>query len=314
MHIPDGMLQASTWIPAWLGSAGALALATREVRARLSDGTIVMMAVLAALIFALQMLNFPVAGGTSGHFAGGAAAAIVLGLWPAMLVMAAVVAVQALFFADGGITTLGANMLTMAIIGPLVGYACYRSCHISDDRAARRPRPPSRRRGQRASQRRLAPASCSGSRAGRRLAPCSRRWASGTRSSVWEKVRSRQAWSAICWRSAPTCCPNETGGRPIVGRSAPSRSDSARLHSRPSASLSSPPRAPTGSESVYGRLGETFESAPVIGGAMPDYVMPGVTSDTLAGVLAGLVGAVMTGVLVYALLTTARARRAGRAE
>ena len=138
MHIPDGMLQAPTWVPAWLGSAGVLAYAIREVRRRLSDGTIVMMAVLAALIFALQMLNFPVAGGTSGHFAGGAAAAIVLGLWPAMLVMAAVVTVQAFFFADGGFTALGANMLTMAIVGPLVGHAVYRVVtRLRDTRAAR---------------------------------------------------------------------------------------------------------------------------------------------------------------------------------
>ncbi|HSQ22359.1 MAG TPA: energy-coupling factor ABC transporter permease, partial [Coriobacteriia bacterium] len=138
MHIPDGMLEARTWIPAWLGSAGVLAYAIRRVRQTLTDGGIVMMAVLAALIFALQMLNFPVAGGTSGHFAGGAAAAIVVGLWPAMLVMAAVVTVQAIFFADGGITALGANMLTMAIIGPLVGWSIHRfMLKISDKRPMR---------------------------------------------------------------------------------------------------------------------------------------------------------------------------------
>lgn len=125
MHIPDGMLEARTWVPAWLSSLGILSYAVNAVRKRLADGTIVLMAVLAALVFALQMLNFPVAAGTSGHFSGGALVAIVLGVWPAMLVMAAVVTVQAVFFADGGITALGANLLTMAVIAPAVGRLVY---------------------------------------------------------------------------------------------------------------------------------------------------------------------------------------------
>jgi hypothetical protein len=69
------MLEARTWVPAWLGSAGVLAWALRRLKRVLSQGRVVLMAVTAALVFALQMLNFPVAGGTSGHFSGGAAAA-----------------------------------------------------------------------------------------------------------------------------------------------------------------------------------------------------------------------------------------------
>lgn len=314
MHIPDGMLQASTWIPAWLGSAGALALATREVRARLSDGTIVMMAVLAALIFALQMLNFPVAGGTSGHFAGGAAAAIVLGLWPAMLVMAAVVAVQALFFADGGITTLGANMLTMAIIGPLVGYACYRLLsHLGRSRSAKT-----------AAAFAAAWSACVAAALGAGFML----WLSG-RAPLGPVLAAMGFWHALIGLGEGAITAglvgyllavrpdllSERDRRPADRRTVRSVAIGLGALALAAVGLSVvASSSPDGLESVYGRLGETFESAPVIGGAMPDYVMPGVTSDTLAGVLAGLVGAVMTGVLVYALLTTARARRAGRAE
>lgn len=125
MHIPDGMLDTRTWVTTAAGSAGFVAYAVREVRRRLSEGRLVLMAVLAALIFALQMLNFPVAGGTSGHFAGGAAAAILLGPWPAVVIITTVLLVQAFVFADGGVTALGANILNMAIIGPFVGWYVY---------------------------------------------------------------------------------------------------------------------------------------------------------------------------------------------
>jgi cobalt/nickel transport system permease protein len=125
MHIPDGMLDTRTWVSTGIGSAGFVAYAVREVRRRLSEGRLVLMAVLAALVFALQMLNFPVAGGTSGHFAGGAAAAILLGPWPAVVIMTTVLLIQAFVFADGGITALGANVLNMAIIGPFVGWYAY---------------------------------------------------------------------------------------------------------------------------------------------------------------------------------------------
>jgi cobalt/nickel transport system permease protein len=84
------------------------------------------MGIMAAFIFAAQMINFPVAGGTSGHLLGGALAAIVLGPWAAMLVMTAVIAVQGLLFQDGGLLVMGANILNMGILTVAIGYGLYR--------------------------------------------------------------------------------------------------------------------------------------------------------------------------------------------
>ena len=88
------------------------------------------MGVMAAFIFAAQMINFPVAGGTSGHLLGGALAAIVLGPWAGMLVMTAVIAVQALLFQDGGLVVMGANILNMGLLTAAVGYGLYRSVSV----------------------------------------------------------------------------------------------------------------------------------------------------------------------------------------
>jgi cobalt/nickel transport system permease protein len=84
------------------------------------------MGIMAAFIFAAQMINFPVAGGTSGHLLGGALAAIMLGPWAAMLVMTAVIAVQGLLFQDGGLLVMGANILNMGILTAAIGYGLYR--------------------------------------------------------------------------------------------------------------------------------------------------------------------------------------------
>ena len=125
MHIPDGMLDTKTFTTLWGGAVVGLGYASYWVRKHFDEKKIVLMAVLGALIFALQMLNFPVAGGTSGHFLGGALAGILLGSWPAMIVMTAVLLIQALFFGDGGITALGANIINMAVIGVFVGPFIY---------------------------------------------------------------------------------------------------------------------------------------------------------------------------------------------
>ncbi|MDR2956929.1 MAG: energy-coupling factor ABC transporter permease [Coriobacteriales bacterium] len=125
MHIPDGMLDTKTFTSLWAGGAGGISYASWWIRRHLDSSQLVLMAVLAALIFGLQMLNFPIAAGTSGHFSGGAAAAIILGYWPATIVMAAVLLVQALFFGDGGITTLGANIVNLGLVGPGVAVLVY---------------------------------------------------------------------------------------------------------------------------------------------------------------------------------------------
>lgn len=125
MHIPDGFLNTGTTVAAWAVSAGGLGYAVNRVNRELGERQVPMMGVTAAFIFAAQMLNFTVAGGTSGHLLGGALAAILLGPWPAMLVLTSVLVVQALLFQDGGLLALGVNILNMAVIGVLVGWVTY---------------------------------------------------------------------------------------------------------------------------------------------------------------------------------------------
>jgi cobalt/nickel transport system permease protein len=126
VHIPDGLLDAKTFITLDVVGAGFVAAAAARVRRRLNERAVPLMAVLAAFIFAAQMLNFPVAAGTSGHFTGGALAAILLGPWAAVLVMTLVLVIQAFAFGDGGILVLGANVFNMAVVAPFVGYGLYR--------------------------------------------------------------------------------------------------------------------------------------------------------------------------------------------
>jgi len=126
VHIPDGFLDAKTFVPLDVAGAAFVAVAAARVRRLLNERAVPMMAVLAAFIFAAQMLNFPVAGGTSGHFTGGALAAIVLGPWAATLVMTLVLVVQALLFGDGGILALGANIINMGVVAPFVAWGVFR--------------------------------------------------------------------------------------------------------------------------------------------------------------------------------------------
>src|SRR3954447_20747049 len=123
MHIPDGFLSPEVALATGAVAAGGVALAVRRTERTLDERRIPLLGVTAAFVFAAQMLNFPIAGGTSGHVIGGALAVAVLGPWAAIVALSVVVGVQALLFADGGLTALGANLLNMAIIGPLVAAA-----------------------------------------------------------------------------------------------------------------------------------------------------------------------------------------------
>ncbi|MGQ9598869.1 MAG: energy-coupling factor ABC transporter permease [Anaerolineae bacterium] len=125
MHIPDGFISTGTAVVSWLASAGSVGYAVRRVNRQLGERQVPLMGVTAAFIFAAQMMNFTVAGGTSGHLLGGALAAILLGPWAGMLVLTSVLVVQALLFQDGGLVALGANILNMAVIGVLVGWVVY---------------------------------------------------------------------------------------------------------------------------------------------------------------------------------------------
>ena len=127
MHIPDGFLDPKTWLGASAIATAAIAGAlVKRRREGSTERQIPMMGMLAAFIFVSQLINFPLVGGTTAHLTGGALAAILLGPTTAVIVMTTVVAVQCLFFLDGGVTALGANVLNMAVISPLVAYVVYR--------------------------------------------------------------------------------------------------------------------------------------------------------------------------------------------
>jgi cobalt/nickel transport system permease protein len=127
MHIPDGFLSVPVAVAMWLISIIVLAYALKRASKDLGERQVPLMGVLAACIFAGQMLNFAVAGGTSGHLLGAALAAILLGPWAAVLVLTTVVSVQALIFQDGGLLALGANIFNMAVVGVFVASFAYRS-------------------------------------------------------------------------------------------------------------------------------------------------------------------------------------------
>jgi cobalt/nickel transport system permease protein len=127
MHVPDGFLSTFVAIILWLISAAAIAYALRWVGKDLGERQVPLMGVLAAAIFAGQMLNFSVIGGTSGHLLGAALATILLGPWSAVIILTSVVSIQALIFQDGGLLALGANLFNMAVVGVTVSYFVYTS-------------------------------------------------------------------------------------------------------------------------------------------------------------------------------------------
>lgn len=125
MHIPDGFLDYQTATAATVLACAGVSVALRDVRRGLPARRVPLIGLAAAFVFAAQMLNFPVAAGTSGHLIGAVLAAVLLGPGAAVIAMTSVLVLQCLMFADGGITALGANVLNMAIIAPVVGYGVY---------------------------------------------------------------------------------------------------------------------------------------------------------------------------------------------
>ena len=125
LHIPDGFLSTAVALVGWVLAIAAIAYALRQTREQLGEKQIPLMGVLAAFIFAAQALNFPVAGGTTGHLLGSALATIIMGPWAAVLIMSSVVSVQGLVFQDGGVFALGFNLVNMAVLAPLVAHLAY---------------------------------------------------------------------------------------------------------------------------------------------------------------------------------------------
>ncbi|MEU5363406.1 energy-coupling factor ABC transporter permease [Streptomyces sp. NPDC005925] len=127
MHVPDGFINAPTSAVTGVLAAGAVAVSLRGARRELDERTAPLAGLVAAFIFAVQMLNFPVAGGTSGHLLGGALAAILVGPYTGVLCVSVVLLMQGILFADGGLTALGVNITDMAIVTTVVAYALFKT-------------------------------------------------------------------------------------------------------------------------------------------------------------------------------------------
>ncbi|MFI6462561.1 energy-coupling factor ABC transporter permease [Streptomyces sp. NPDC050538] len=126
MHVPDGFIDAPVSAATGVVAAAAIAVSLRGARRELDERTAPLAGLVAAFIFAVQMLNFPVAAGTSGHLLGGALAAILVGPYTGVLCVSVVLLMQGILFADGGLTALGVNITDMAITTTVVAYAVFR--------------------------------------------------------------------------------------------------------------------------------------------------------------------------------------------
>lgn len=137
MHVPDGFLDGPTSLATAGVAVVAVAAALRGSRRELDERTAPLAGLVAVFVFAAQMINFPVGAGTSGHLMGGVLAAVLVGPWTATLVLTVVLLVQALFFADGGLTALGTNVTLMAVVAVWVGYGVFRLLRAIASRSLR---------------------------------------------------------------------------------------------------------------------------------------------------------------------------------
>ncbi len=283
MHIPDSMLQGNLCpVTAAVSAVVIIAAAWRSARSpdQPSPGRF---GAVAALIFAGQMLNFPVLHGTSGHLLGGVVAASLLGIPSGILAIALVVAVQSLVFADGGMSVLGANLFNMALIGAGAGG------WIRQQLAAR-----------------------TGTPAGRRLAGMLAAWISVMLAALAVSLELALDGQA----ALGTVLPSMLGAHALIGlgeavltavlcaafASKPAQSGARRLTLAPLAAaavmalLLSPLAStwPDGLEWVAAKYHFLHASAPAFAGLLPDYILPGIRNAWLAGGLAGLAGVGLT--------------------
>lgn len=131
LHIPDGFLNLPVMAVTWVIALGLVSLCLQKAQAEYKERVVPLMGVCAAFIFAGQMINFPIPGGTSGHLLGGTLAGILLGPWAGSLVMTVVFIVQGTVFQDGGLTVLGANIVNMGLIGTFGGYYIYKAIRMT---------------------------------------------------------------------------------------------------------------------------------------------------------------------------------------
>ncbi len=127
MHIPDGFINGATSAGFGVAAAGGVGAALRQTGKYLSERQVPLAGLVAAFVFAAQMVNFPVVSGMSGHLLGGVLAAVLVGPWAGFVVVAVVLLVQGIFFADGGLSALGLNIVNLGFIGAVGGYAIYRA-------------------------------------------------------------------------------------------------------------------------------------------------------------------------------------------
>jgi cobalt/nickel transport system permease protein len=125
MHIPDGFIDGPTSLVAGLIAVGVIAFSLRMTAKTLDEREVPVVGLVAAFVFALQLLNFPVANGTSGHLLGGVLAAVLVGPYAGALAVTVVLVVQGLLFADGGLSALGLNVINMAFVGAFAGYGVF---------------------------------------------------------------------------------------------------------------------------------------------------------------------------------------------
>jgi cobalt/nickel transport system permease protein len=127
LHAPDGFFSLPVSLFTWIAAIVLIAISLNRVQTEYQDRTVPLMGVCAAFIFAAQMINFPIPGGTSGHLLGGTLAGVLLGPWAGTLVMTVVFIVQSVLFQDGGLTVLGANIFNMGLVGTFGGYYLYKA-------------------------------------------------------------------------------------------------------------------------------------------------------------------------------------------
>jgi len=303
MHIPDVMMDAKTAVTTVALSAAGLALALRQARLHLPPRRVPLMGLAGAFVFAAQMLNFPVAAGTSGHLIGAVLCAILLGPSAAVVVLTAVLIVQCLMFSDGGVTALGANVFNMAVVGTLGGYAVYYLVSRSFKGL----------RGQVMAaafagwcSTVLAAMACAGELAMAGTLPWSKAFPAmaGIHMLIGlgEGLITALALVAIA-RTRPELLP-ETDPTPPPFRYGVAAVYGA-LISLGMAILLSPlaSPAPDGLEHVADKLdfAEKPGDRPVLAAPIPDYKMPGVRSRTLATSLAGAAGTAVAFVLALIL-------------
>jgi cobalt/nickel transport system permease protein len=291
MHIPNGFLSDPVCALSAATSSAAIATGFWQVRRGEDRASAQSLAGVAGLVFAVQMVNFPIDHGTSGHLIGAALATMLLGPWSAMLAMASVVATQAVVFADGGFGSLGANLLSMAVVAPWAAWLGHRCLARS------------------------APAFGGGAMAWGLAAAvsvvaaavvCSLLLAAGGAGPI-ATIMPAMLWAHLpvglvegLATAAAVLLVKESGKLPLVGRSA--NSGLVLLATAAALAIVLAPlasSAPDGLESVSLRLGFATAATGSYGGLLPDYVWPGVEWAPLAVALAGLCGVLIVSAASY---------------